>query len=323
MAKHPFPNPIVPEDEQLSDEEVQTVQRTLIRSLAPGSLTLYQKHWSYFVQWACNNGHDTLPASPGVVASYLSSQEDKAPSTLTAAAAAIGKAHTNAGYSSPTMHPLVRETLRSIKRTSARTQRQATGLRQRGFLTIKKRAYTPKAGETPHQTNRRAATDIALIAFMRDTLCRRSEASEAQWQDLEEAPDGTVSLHIPHSKTDQTGIGQYAHISPETGRLLIGMVQSRGRHPKPTDRIFRMGERQVSNRIQAAAEHAGLTGHFSGHSPRVGMAKDLGEYDFEIPSIAQSGRWQSADSVLKYTKPTAAEKGAVARWHEIIRQEQE
>ena len=319
MPRHPFPNPIVPDDEQLSPEEVRTVQQTLLSSLAPGTLTLYSKHWSYFVQWAYDNGHETLPASAGVVACYLSSQEDKSPYTLTVAAAAIGRAHVNAGHPSPTMHPLVRGTLTSKKKTNVRTQRQATGLTHERFLAIKERASTPKLGETPHQTKRRAATDIALIAFMRDTLCRRSETAIARWHDIEEGADGTASLHIPRSKTDQTGKGQNAYLSPETQELLIEMVQYRDRRPKPTDKIFRMGERQISNRIKAAAEHAGLQGYFSGHSPRIGMAQDLAESDFEMVSIAQSGRWQSADTVVKYTKQTVASKGAVAAYYEIIR----
>ena len=309
MPRHPFPKPTIPDADLLSPEEVQTIQQMLLKSVAPGTLTLYEKHWDYFVQWAYDNHYEPLPASPGVVGSYLSSREGKSPSTLKTAAAAIGKAHMNAGHPSPTMDPLVRGTLSSIKRTNnVRPPQQATGLTHERFLTVKERAYTPKQDETPHQTNRRAATDIALIAFMRDTLCRRSETAAARWQDMKEGADGSISLYIPISKIDQTGKGNYAHLSPETQELLINMVESRARHPKETDQIFRIGERQISNRIKAAAEHAGLEGDFSGHSPRVGMAQDLAEGDFELLSVAQSGRWKSADSVVKYTKQTAAGK---------------
>ena len=94
-------------------------------------------------------------------------------------------------------------------------------------------------------------------------------------------------------KPTRPGKGQYAHISPETQELLIDMMESRDRRPKGTDQIFRIGEKQISNRIKAAAEHAGLEGDFSGHSPRVGMAQDLAQEDFEAVSIAQSGRWGS------------------------------
>ena len=320
--RHPFPKPIIPDDEDLSPEEVQTIQQTLMKSIAAGTLTLYEKHWDYFVQWACDNQHKSLPASPGVVASYLSRQEPSSPSTLKTAVAAIRKAHMNAGHPSPTMHPLVSGTMSSIEKNPVRAPQQATGLTHDLFLTIKNRAYEPKDGETPHQTNRRAATDIALIAFMRDTLCRRSETAAARWQDIEEGPDGAATVHIPFSKTDQTGKGADAYLSTETQVLLIEMVESRGRRTKPTDKIFRMGERQISNRIKAAAEHAELDGNFSGHSPRVGMAQDLAQENFETVSIAQSGRWKSADTVVKYTKRTAAGKNAVARWYEKIREQQ-
>ena len=320
MPRHLFPKPMIPDDEELSSEEVQTIQEKVMKSVAPGTLTLYEKHWDYFVQWASENDHQPLPATSGVVASYLSSQEDKSASTLSVATAAIRKAHINAGHPSPTMHPIVRAALNASLKTDVRTPQQATGLTLDLFLAIKRRAHTPKPGETRHQTKRRAATDIALIAFMRDTLSRRSETAVARWQDIEESPDGTVSLRISRSKTDQTGKGHYAHISPETQELLIDMTNSRDRRPKQTEKVFRMGERQISNRIKAAAEHAGLEGNFSGHSPRVGMAQDLSENDIESLSIAQSGRWRSVDTVVKYTKQTAAGKNAVARFYDIIRQ---
>ena len=323
MPRHLFPEPTISDAEDLSLQEVRSVQETLKKSVAPRTLALYEKHWDYFVEWAHENHHQPLPASPGVVAAYLSSLEDKASSTCKCAAAAIRKAHIHADHPSPTDHPLVRKTLTSIDKTNVKPQQQATGLTHELFLDIKGRAFTPKPGETPHQTNRRAATDLALISLMRDALCRRSEAAEARWQDIEESPDGTVSLNIPRSKTDQTRKGHDAYLSPETQELMIAMVHAQGRHPKPTDKIFRMGERQISNRIKAAAEHAGLEGNFSGHSPRVGMAVDLARRDFETVSIAQSGRWKSPDTVVKYTKQTAAGKNAVARWYEIIRQQQE
>lgn len=322
-ARHPFPTPVIPDDEDLSPEEIQIIQQKLMKSVSAGTLTLYEKHWHYFVQWALENHHKSLPASPGVVASYLSSRDRSSPSSLKIAVAAIRKAHLNAGHPLPTMHPLVSGTLSSIEKNPERAPQQATGLTHDLFLTIKERAYKPKDGETSFQTNRRAATDIALIAFMRDTLCRRSETAAARWRDIHEEPDGTTTLHIPFSKTDQTGKGADAYLSPETQVLLIEMVESKGRRPKPTDKIFRMGERQIANRIKAATEHAGLTGNFSGHSPRVGMAQDLAQADYETVSIAQSGRWQSADTVVKYTKRIAAGKNAVARWHEMIREQQE
>ena len=276
MSNHPFPMPTIPGTELMSPQELAAAQRVLLKPMSPSTLAAYEKEWDHFVQWADENDHQPLPASPDVIISYLHSLGDKAPSTVRRTAAALSKAHTNAGYPPPTQEPSVRITLASIDDANARPLRRSEPLTQAHFLAIRERAYISKTSETPHQTNRRAATDIALIAFMRDTLCRSSEAAAAQWQDIEETPDGTAQLRIAHSGTAPQKEGTPAYISQETQELLAEMVESRGRRPRPNDTIFRIGERQISKRIQAAAEHANLDGDFRGESPRAGMAKDLG-----------------------------------------------
>lgn len=280
MPSHPFPMPIIPGTDLLSPKELAAAQEVLLKPMSPGTMAVYEKHWDYFVQWAHDNDHEALPASPEVMNSYISSLHNKAPSTIRTAAAAIRKAHTNAGHPSPTTFPSVRIALALVGKANARLLRQSTPLTQAHFLAIKERAYIPRPSETSHQTNRRAATDIALIAFMRDTLCRRSAAAAARWRDIEENPDGTAQLRIAQPETDQPREDTPAYISQDTQALLAKMVESRGRQPGPNDTIFRIGEKQVSNRIQAAAEHANLDGNFSGESPRAGMAKDLGWMNF-------------------------------------------
>ena len=276
MTSHPFPMPIIPGADLMSPKELAAAREVLFKPMSPGTMAVYEKHWGYFVQWAYENGHEPLPASPDVMNSYISSLHDKSPSTIRTAAAAIKKAHTNAGHPSPTTFPSVRMALALVERANARPLRQSTPLTQEHFLAIRERAYIPKPSETPNQTNRRAATDIALIAFMRDTLCRRSEAAAARWRDIEEHPDGTAQLRIAQPETDQPEGNTSAYISQDTQALLAEMVESRGRKPRPNDTIFRIGDRQISNRIQAAAEHASLEGNFRGESPRTGMAKELG-----------------------------------------------
>ncbi len=276
MPNHPFPMPTIPGAALMSPQKLAAAQEILLKAMRPRTLAAYEKQWNYFVQWAHDNDHEPLPASPEALNSYISRLDGMAPATVRIATAAIRKAHTNAGHQSPTMDPSVRVTLALNDRVTARPPSQSTPLTQDHFLTIKERAYIPKPGETPHQTNRHAATDIALIAFMRDTLCRRSEAAAAQWQDIEDTPDGPAQLRIAHSETHLPEEDTPAYISQETQALLEEMVESRVRKPKPTDRIFHLGERQISNRIQAAAGHTNLDGKFRGESPRTGMAKDIG-----------------------------------------------
>ena len=61
-----------------------------------------------------------------------------------------------------------------------------------------------------------------------------------------------------------------------------------------TDRIFGLRPNQLSRRIKQAAQAAGLGDGFSGHSPRVGMARDLARAGIELPRLMNAGRWALA-----------------------------
>ena len=70
-------------------------------------------------------------------------------------------------------------------------------------------------------------------------------------------------LKIPFSKTDQVGNGEdnYVHIS-SLARLQEMTVCCGWDPSRPEQLIFGLGDRQISNRISAACEHAGLVGKF-------------------------------------------------------------
>ena len=120
-------------------------------------------------------------------------------------------------------------------------------------------------------------------------------------------------LLIPHSKTDQTHEGDYAFLTELTIKLLNEMVCTKKRKPKRTDRIFGISERQIANRIQAAAKHADLEGRYRGHSPRIGMAVDLAIDGADIPALKQAGRWSTDESVARYIQHITPTRNAVAR----------
>ena len=64
-----------------------------------------------------------------------------------------------------------------------------------------------------------------------------------------------------------------------------------------------------------AAEAAGLEGRFSGHSCRVGMARDLAATGCELPALMQAGRWASPKMPAVYTRNEQAGRGTVARYY--------
>ena len=65
----------------------------------------------------------------------------------------------------------------------------------------------------------------------------------------------------------------------------------------------------------AASAAAGLEGTFSGHSQRVGMARDLVASGASVAAVQVAGRWASAAMPAHYARGELAARGAVARFH--------
>ncbi len=92
---------------------------------------------------------------------------------------------------------------------------------------------------------------------------------------------------LHRSKTDQEGEGAALYLAPATMQALNAIRQDA---PDGAP-VFGLSASQIARRIKAAAEAAGLTGRFSGHSCRVGMAQDLAATGTELPALMQAGRW--------------------------------
>ena len=283
-------------------------------ALAKGTQTLYYKHWKGFADWCYDNSYRALPAHVDTICVYLTDRADTGTkvATLGPVLAAIRHYHEAVELTSPTTNPRVVKTLKGLAREYPLPPNQAAPLDQDAFDAICEAADIPKGKETPHQTAKRAAFDKALLSFSRDVLARPETTAAAERRHIEETPDGKYVLFIPHSKTDQTHQGDHAYLTQLTKELLDKMFATRKRQTKPTDKLFGISERQISNRIQAAAEHAKLEGRYRGHSPRIGMAIDLAIDGYDMPALKQVGRWTSDKTMSRYIEPIIATRNAVA-----------
>ena len=152
---------------------------------------------------------------------------------------------------------------------------------------------------------------MALISLMRDALLRVSEATALTWADVLAQPDGTGRLMIRRSKTDQEGRGAVVFLSGPTMAALAVIRNGAG----PGASLFGLHRNQMAKRIKQAARAAGLGEGFSGHSPRVGMARDLARAGVELPSLMTAGRWRSPEMPALYTRNETAGRGAVAQFY--------
>ena len=169
----------------------------------------------------------------------------------------------------------------------AGAQKQARGISREDLAAIRATACSPRVGrggkiETREQARERGQVDIALCCLMFDGMLRRSEAAVLTWEDIGRAADGSGRMTVRRSKTDQEGEGKVLWISPATMDALAAI-----RRPSDTDSdpVFGLAGQQISRRIAAACETAGLGQGFSGHSLRVGAAQALAGANISLAAI--------------------------------------
>ena len=309
--------------DELTEADIGNLTAVLDHEIAPNTMKNYRVQWSSFTMWAGGKGIRALPADRAQVAAYLAERIEEhghKPATLRAAAAAIAFVHRAAGHDDPCATPEVKRTLKSATRKAGMRQKQAEALTAEALTAIQSTASNPRLGrggrlESQETARCRGNLDIALISLMRDAMLRVSEAAVLTWGDIVREADGTGRLVIRRSKTDAEGLGAVAFLSVPTMAALRSICTSR----VATDSVFGLRPNQISRRIKQAAQAAGLGDGFSGHSPRVGMARDLARVGIELPSLMNAGRWRSPAMPAHYTRNETAGKGAVAQFHGYYR----
>ena len=308
------------ECDRLNEEDRAHLASVLGHEVSDNTRRNYDSQWRRFAGWAREKDVRTLPADPLQVAAYLAERLEKhghKPATLQTAAAAIGFMHRDGGLPDPCESADVRNTLRSARRKAGMEQRQAEGLTDEALGAIVataclRRRWGGGRTESAETAERRGMQDIAIVRTMRDALLRVSEAAELQWEDIvEEEEDGTGRLLIRRSKTDPEGEGAVAFLSAPTMESLRAI-----RAGAPDDgRVFGLSAGSISRRIAQAAYAAGLGEGFSGHSPRVGMARDLARTGTALTRLMTAGRWRSPRMPALYTRNETVARGAVAHYY--------
>lgn len=177
----------------------------------------------------------------------------------------------------------------------------------------------------------RQARDAALVLMAYDLMARRSELTEARWEDMELPNHGLGNYTVPRSKTDQEGEGTILslgeatvtalrawreHAHPELPYVFQPMQvkrhQSGALKGEVIVRPLDAGEiPKIWNRLAKAAGVDVSKRGFSGHSARVGAAQDLTAGGGDLPLLMKLGRWKSPVQPARY-----GEAGLAAAAHE-------
>ena len=299
----------------LTETDAERIQAATESAQAPATRRTYASLWRNFASWCQERRYESLPAAPVAVAAYLAERaETVKPATVRLAAAAIGAQHRQHSLPNPVDTDGVKVVLAGLARQGqAGAQRQAKGISREALAAIKATACRPRVGrggriETREQARERGQVDITLCCLMFDGMLRRSEAAALRWEDISREADGSGRLLVRRSKTDPEGEGKVLWISPETMDALDAI-----RRESDSDLVFGLSGQQISRRIAAACETAGLGKGYTGHSLRVGAAQALAGANISLAAIMENGRWQSSKMPARYTRNAAASQSAMAK----------
>jgi site-specific recombinase XerD len=262
--------------QNLPATEIIAAKSYMDASTATATKKAYASDWAIFTAWCDSKCVESLPATPEVVALFLSAQarEGKKAATIGRRLASISSAHKAVGLDSPASSMPVQALLRGIRRKHGCAQDQKTPATSEIVREMARSAPNTKSG----------IRDRALLLLGFAGAFRRSELAALTIEDLGFTPEG-VRVSIRRSKTDQEGKGQVKAI-PFGGlfcpvRAVKEWLKVSGITEGPLFRSVRkngvvndsrLTTKSIGQIVKRAASSIGLDPKdFSGHSLRSGF----------------------------------------------------
>lgn len=281
------------------------VQAYLDVSRSANTVKGYVSDVRSFLRWG-----GKIPSKPEVVAEFLASEAaTKAFATVRRKNAAIGLAHRELGYPSPSYFEVVKGTLRGIKRAKPCKVRQKRPLVAEQVIAAAK-GLTGVAG----------ARDRAILMIGFAGAFRQSELVGLNVEDLG-MRDGSLVVSLRTSKTDQMAMGREIVIPQGRGmkcpiKALLAWLKISG---ITTGAVFRRVDRNgivlggrsssgiVARIVKERANCIGLDPKgFGGHSLRAGFVTTAAVRGMPSWAIKRQTGHKSESMTNEYIRPTGA-----------------
>jgi len=287
--------------------EVEAARGYISSQVAESTKRAYVSDFRQFSTWCNERGLQVLPASPEVVATYLSFEADRGAkyATISRRAAAINFAHLSAELDSPTKSNLVGGALKGIRRTV-------------GIAPVKKAPATAKkllemVRYCPATLQGKRDKALLLLGFA--GAFRRSELVALEVSDVAFEAAG-MKVTIRKSKTDQEGAGQTIAISRgevfcpvlavqdylQAAGITVGAVfRPINKGGKPSSEA--LCAQSVADVVKAYATKAGFApADFAGHSLRAGFLTSAAEAGANIFKMVEVSRHRTFETVRGYVR---------------------
>lgn len=248
-----------------------------------------------------------FPTDPETIAAFVIEQaETQASSTIKRRLAALNKIHRLLRLDNSVDDEEVRLALRRAYRQKQSRPRQAKRLTS----DIRDKLLDACLNDLSGKRNK------AIISVGYDTLARRSELINVDFDDITILPDEFGQIIIRREKNDQLGMGRIASITPHTVETINQWLQAAN---VSEGRIFRSLKNQkisssrihpssINRILKQAATSAKLDKNIinslSGQSMRVGAAQDMMANGIQLMSIMAAGRWKTINVVARYVENT-------------------
>lgn len=281
-------------------------------SRAENTRRAYASDWRAFTAWAEAAGVEAHPARPEAVAAYAAhlAGDGRKASTIGRALSSIATAHKVAGLASPCDAPVVRETMRGIRRTIGTAPAKRAPV---DVATLRSLVSHLPAGLV-------GVRDRAMLACGVLGALRRSELVALDVADLAFTADG-LEVTIRRSKTDQEAAGVTIGL-PFAGdpavcpvRALRAWLEAARVESGPVFRAVnrhgqvageRLSDRAVHAIVCRYAAAAGLdASRFGAHSLRSGLATSAAKAGKPLDVIMRHGRWKSPRVAIGYVQRAA------------------
>jgi integrase len=269
-------------------------------ALASNSKRAYKSDWEHFANWG-----GVIPAAPEMVAAYIAEHAGLlSVATLQRRLIAIAKMHRDQGLVDPAATPLVKASMRGVKRVHGVMQKGAAPLVW-GVLA----AVTEALGASLRDRRDRAVLLLGYAAAL-----RRSELVSLNVGDIERTEAG-VFVHIRRSKTDPYGRGRVVVLSrsivtEQAISAVDAWLETSGISADAVFRAVNRSGRLSSARLSGEAVSLIIKRHtrkvseliYSGHSLRAGNVTDAASQDMPIWRIKLVTGHRSDLSVQRYIR---------------------
>ena len=295
----------------LASDEVASARAYVDASRSASTRRAYDGDWRRFAQWCRARDAPALPASPALVAVYLSVLADRgqAPPTVARALAAIAHAHRRAGLVPPHRADggaVIGDVLAGIRRSRT----EPPDRKAAADADIVLRLLWSITGD-----DLAAVRDRAVVAFGMALAARRSELVALDVADLAWEPRG-VRVSIRRSKTDQEAEGQVVAV-PDGRRLepvrhLRAWLEAASITDGPVFRPLwkggrvrdaRLSDHAIARIVQARAAACGLDpARYAGHSLRAGFVTAAARAGADVWKIQEVSRHKSLQVLSGYVR---------------------